>query len=98
MILYNVTINLDWSIHDEWLVWMKEVYIPGMMATGMFSGSQFVRLLHVDETEGPTYAIQYYTHSMDHYNLYMERYSALQGREEASKWGNKLVSFSTIME
>ena len=33
MIIYNVTINIDASIHDEWLAWIKE-HIPQVLATG----------------------------------------------------------------
>ncbi|MEO8448027.1 MAG: DUF4286 family protein, partial [bacterium] len=28
MILYNVTVNVDDSVHDEWLEWMKTIHIP----------------------------------------------------------------------
>ncbi|MGQ3086877.1 DUF4286 family protein, partial [Flavobacterium sp.] len=28
MIIYNVTINIDDSVHDKWLTWMMEKHIP----------------------------------------------------------------------
>jgi hypothetical protein len=37
MIVYNVTINLDHDIHDEWVKWMKEKHLHDVMATGMFT-------------------------------------------------------------
>ena len=36
MVLYNVTINIDYAVHDEWLDWMKNVHIPDVMNTGLF--------------------------------------------------------------
>ncbi|MEO6649229.1 MAG: DUF4286 family protein [Chitinophagaceae bacterium] len=98
MIIYNVTINVDWSIHEEWLQWVKQDQIPGMLATGHFSGSRILRLLQVDELEGPTYAVQYYADTIDDYNLFIESRSAIQSEKEFSKWGDKTVGFSTIME
>ncbi|HEY1022825.1 MAG TPA: DUF4286 family protein, partial [Flavisolibacter sp.] len=59
MIIYNVTIKVDASIADAWLAWLLEEHIPEVMQTGCFSDKKVVRLLEVDESEGPTYAIQY---------------------------------------
>ena len=28
MILYNITVSIDYNVHQEWLIWMKEVHIP----------------------------------------------------------------------
>jgi hypothetical protein len=98
MILYNVTTKVDWYIHKEWLQWMKEDNIPDMMATGFFIDYRMVRLLQVDETDGPTYAVQYTAHSIDQYNMFLENHLDNQYQKESNKWGNKFISFSTIME
>ena len=36
MILYNITVNIDHDIHQEWLVWMKDIHIPDVLSTGLF--------------------------------------------------------------
>ena len=36
MVIYNVTIKIDWSIHEHWLRWVREVHIPDVLATEMF--------------------------------------------------------------
>lgn len=33
MIVYSVTVNIDSSIHEDWLAWMKSKHIPDVMAT-----------------------------------------------------------------
>jgi hypothetical protein len=33
MIVYNVTVNIDGAVEQEWLKWMKEVHIPEVLAT-----------------------------------------------------------------
>ncbi len=45
MIIYNVTININHDVHDNWLDWMRSVHIPDVMATGMFLESKMLRLL-----------------------------------------------------
>lgn len=36
MYIYNVTINIDSDIQQEWLHWMQTEHIPEMLATGSF--------------------------------------------------------------
>ena len=36
MIIYNITIKVDWSIAEEWLKWMQEKHLPEILATGCF--------------------------------------------------------------
>ena len=58
MILYNVTVNIDHDVHDEWLAWMKETHIPDVMNTDCFDESRISRV-HGEEQGGLTYAIAY---------------------------------------
>ncbi len=53
MIIYNVTIKVDKTIAEDWLLWMQKEHIPEVMATGCFYAYKIVRLLEIDESEGP---------------------------------------------
>ena len=61
MLIYNVTVKVNWAIHDAWLIWMQHEHMQDVVATGCFTHSQLIRLLETDEEDGPTYAAQYYT-------------------------------------
>lgn len=98
MILYNVTIKVNWSIHNEWLQWMKEVHMPEMLQTGCFTRHQLLRLLEVDEEEGPTYACQYYAESKTDYNRYIETFSTTMRDKGLKLWGNNFIAFRSIMQ
>ncbi len=98
MFIYNVTIKVDASIHEQWVLWMKEKHIPQVMATGCFVQHQFVRLLEVDETEGPTYAAQYYAESKADYNRYIEVYAPALRQDGANTWGNNFIAFRSLMQ
>ena len=52
MYIYNVTVNVDDSIHDEWLLWIKE-HIPQVLATGKFEKATLTKVL-VEEDMGRT--------------------------------------------
>ena len=98
MLIYNVTTKIDTSIHEEWLQWMKQIHIPAILRTGCFVQSTFLRLLETDETDGPTYAAQYYAHSKADYNRYMELHATTLREQASTAWGNKIISFRSLME
>lgn len=98
MIIYNITIKVDWSIAEDWEDWMKTVYIPEMLATDCFDKHLFVRLLQVDETEGPTYAIQYYAPSLSKYDYYLQHHANSFRKKQTEKCGQKYVDFETLMQ
>lgn len=98
MFIYNVTLKIDHSIHEEWIKWMREEHLPDVMKTGCFEKYQFVKLLDVDESEGPTYAAQYFAISKAQYNRYIDMYAAKLRQDGMNKWGNKFIAFRTLME
>ena len=98
MIIYNVTNKLDRSIVPAWLTWMKEEHIPEIVATGCFISGSILRLMEVDETEGPTYAVQYKAESKEMYNQYIEKFSDDMRKKVMDKWGNKFIAFRSVME
>lgn len=98
MIIYNVTVKPDWSIHEEWLRWMKEEHMQQVIDTGYFSSFKLLRLLEVDETDGPTYAAQYFTHSIEQYHEYIEKHAPRLRDEGLRRWGNKFIAFRSVMQ
>lgn len=97
MILYNVTINIEESIHDEWLKWMKSVHIPDVLATGLFVDNKIFKIIS-DQEEGYTYSIQYFLNSMEDYKKYQKDFAPKLQEEHSAKYRNKFVAFRTIME
>jgi len=98
MIIYNVTIKVEHSIVQDWLAWLKEEHIPDMISTGCFTNATILRLLEVDDTEGPTYAVQYHAASNELYNNYIETFSDEMRKKGADKWGNRFIAFRSVMQ
>lgn len=98
MILYNITIHVNHNIHDAWLQWQLNEHIPEIMATNCFKKHQVLMLLEIDDTEGFTYAIQFYAESKTDYNSYIELYAPLLRKKAADKWGEQFVAFRTLMQ
>lgn len=98
MLIYNITMQAEWSIHEEWLQWIYDVYIPFAINSGCFAKYQLVKLLEVDEAEGPAYALQLYAQSKADYNRYTALYLPQIEQQSFEKWEGSLVSFATLME
>jgi hypothetical protein len=97
MIVYNITVKVDAAIAAQWLQWLHQTHAPEMLATGCFWKYQVLHLLEMDDAEGPTYAIQYYAHTTTDYNRYCSNFAHQLQQEAVKKWGDRFVSFSTLM-
>ncbi len=98
MFIYNVTTKVDPAIHEDWVAWMREIHIPEIMHSGCFTSFQFVKLLELDDSDGPTYAVQYRSDSKAAYNLYLEKFANKLRNDVYVKWGNKVISFRSLMQ
>lgn len=98
MIIYNVTTKLDHSIAAEWLLWIRNEHIPDITGTGCFSHAVVLRLIEVDETEGPTYAVQYHATNKTSYNRYIGEFADEMRKKAMDKWGNRFISFRSVLE
>jgi uncharacterized protein DUF4286 len=97
MVVYNITTKIDPQIEKDWIDWQKNENIPQVLATGIFTEYKFFRLLEEDE-ESPTYVIQYFASSIDHYRKYIDEFATLFSERSFVKWSNRFISFQTVME
>ena len=89
--------NLALVWHDEWIEWLRTTHIPQVIATGCFTESHILRLLEVDETDGPTYAVQYKAINLGHYERYIAQYADTLRQDGINKWGDQFIAFRTLM-
>lgn len=97
MIIYNVTVNVDGTVHEMWLAWMRNTHLPDMMATGHFLDARICRVLSEGDT-GVTYAVQYTCSTMAEYERYITDHSERMRAESEKYYGVKAVAFRTLLE
>jgi hypothetical protein len=98
MFIYNVTVKIHESIHTEWLSWLKEIHVPEVLETGCFTQANIHRLLEVDDSEGPTYAIQYKAESKAAYNQYIDKFAPVLRQKSFDLWGDRFIAFRSLMQ
>ncbi|SMO38673.1 DUF4286 family protein [Solitalea koreensis] len=100
MILYNVTINIEPEVHDEWLHWMRSIHIPDVLKTGLFKSCKICQLLAPvqENEEGMTYSFQYLCDSFNDYLKYEKEFAPTLRDDVNKKYANKIVAFRSILE
>ena len=98
MILYNVTINIHESVHDQWMQWMQEKHINEVLATGKFSAARMVKVLVEEDMGGTTYSIQYTTDSKETLQRYYDEDAPRLREEGLQLFGDKMLAFRTELE
>jgi hypothetical protein len=97
MIILNETIIIDEAIQADWLKWMGSIYIPGIMATGYFSGHRVLTVVN-SPIDGITYCLQFETDSIDKYYEYTQGIGVKIKEAHFKQFENRFVQFETIMQ
>ena len=96
MIIYNVTINIENDVQEEWLKWMREQHVPDVMATGLFTEFKICRLLH-EEEQGTTYSFQYTCAALSAYEKYKAEHAPRLQAEVKKRYEGKFVAFRSLL-
>ena len=97
MIIYNITVNIEDSAHDDWLILIKQ-HIPKVLATGKFDGATFSKVLVEEEMGGQTYSIQYRSYSREALDKYYQEDADTLRQEGLKKFADKMLAFRTELE
>jgi len=98
MYIYNVTTNIEESVHDKWVKWMQETHIPDVLATGKFLNAKMSKVLVEEDMGGITYSVQFTTVDKATLKKYYDE-DASRLREDVQKlFAGKFVSFRTELE
>ncbi|MEM9078548.1 MAG: DUF4286 family protein [Bacteroidota bacterium] len=98
MLIYNVTINIDDSVHDDWLLWMRDKHIPDMLATGKFSHAKMTKILVEEEMGGTSYSVQYTTKDRTTLEAYYKEDAERMRGDGLKRFADKFVAFRTELE
>lgn len=95
MYIYNVTINIDVNLEEQWLDWMQQKHIPAMLETGKFSEAKLSQVMVEEEMGGITYSVQYTTDSKETLDKYYEENAEKMRDEGAQLFKGNFVAFRT---
>lgn len=97
MYIYNVTINIDQTIHAEWLTWI-ELHIPEVLATGHFLSAKMTQVLVDEEMGGVTYSVQYTAKTRENLDNYYKNDAERLREAGMKKFADKMLAFRTELK
>lgn len=97
MLLYNVTYGIDKSIEHEWVLWMKEQYIPAVLKSTLFGEAKIFKVLH-DEEASISYSVQFFAETIEHVLRFMEHIEPELNQELNRRYKDRHVAFRTLLE
>jgi len=98
MIIYNVTTNIEASVHDQWLKWMQTKHIPNVLATKKFISAKLSKVLVDEPLGGFTYSVQYTAKDKTTLALYYKEDAERLRLEFNNLFKDKFVAFRTELE
>lgn len=97
MIIYNVTVNIDTAVAEEWKQWMNEKHIPDVLDTGCFIEARMTRVMG-EEEGGVTFSIQYTCPSKEVLEQYQTEFAPKLQQEHTDRYSGKFGAFRTLLE
>lgn len=98
MLIYNTTYQVEEEQEDNFLIWIKEFYLPEVEKNGLLRAPRLVRVLSHREEGSTCYSLQFEVES----SAILHRWHMGQGvrlSEELLKiFKDKVVGFPTLME
>lgn len=98
MLIYNTSFHVEDKVHDNFLIWLKECYIPQAGESGVLRLPRLLRLLSHQEEGSTSYSLQWEVeNSGELHKWHLQQGAGLQ--DELSKiFGHDVVAFPTLME
>jgi len=98
MIIFNTTFHVEDDINDDYIRFMKEVYIPEAAQSGFMHQPRFARIHAQHEESGTSYSLQFMVKNMDTLNHWFSTQGQQLQTLLSSRFGNKAAGFVTLLE
>lgn len=96
-LVYNITIAVSEDVREEWLDWMRDVQIPKVLETGLFTSGRLMRV-HAFERDALTYSVQYLSESRENYEQYQREFAPAIDARHQKRFGESATIFATVLE
>ena len=98
MIIFNTTFHVEDEVCNDYIRFIKDVYIIKAANSGFLHEPRFARIHAQHEESGTSYSLQFKVKNVDTLNhWYATEGEALQ-KELTSLFGNKALGFVTLLE
>ncbi|MGY6563065.1 MAG: DUF4286 family protein [Luteibaculaceae bacterium] len=97
MIIYNVTVSIDYTSEQDWTNWMRTKHIPDVLATGCFLEARFCKI-NGEEQGGASYATTYLVEDKETLERYFSQFAPKLQADTKALFEGKFVAFRTTLD
>lgn len=97
MILFNITVLTDESIHEELKSWILEDFIPAVTKDEVFISQSLLKILN-SPNEGVTYSLQFVAENEDIINQFRTSRLPTLHSKAHKEYANKVYLVESVME
>src|SRR5690606_29530498 len=97
MILFNITVLTDESIHEELKSWILNDFIPAVTKDEIFISQSLLKILN-SPNEGVTYSLQFIAENEDIINRFRTSQLPTLHNKTQQEYVNKVYLVESIME
>lgn len=98
MIIYNTTFSVPSELHDEFLIFIREEYVPEAMKSGIVQEPRLSRIYSNNEEEGMSYALEFLAASIDN----LEKWNLETGKKLyfllMKRFRQNILGFATVLK
>ncbi|PXV62662.1 uncharacterized protein DUF4286 [Dysgonomonas alginatilytica] len=98
MLIFNTTLHIEDTVHDECLIFLKTFYIPKALESGLLSQPSLAKIERQHEESGVSYAMQFKTEDIDILNKWAGETGEGLSAELNKRFGTTVGGFVTLLE
>lgn len=98
MILINTTFCVEPSVSDAWRNWIFDTYIPSAESAGYGFRNPLVLRILAQNDGAESFAVQLQACDLVAAQMWIDREQQRLLADAYSAWGDKVLSFTTLME
>lgn len=98
MIIYNTTFLVMDQVRDDFLAWIRTVYVPRATQTRQLVAPMFARVMGSAEDGAESYALQFRAHSAESLQEWKDSIGTALVSDMTRRFGSNVMGFSTMMD
>lgn len=98
MITYNTTFMMHPTTEGEFIAFMREVYVPGILAEGVLRSPRLKRIeQHNEDDDALSFALSFEVETAEQLSQYLSTSAHRMPTLLVERFGERVVGFTTLM-
>ncbi|WP_298647311.1 DUF4286 family protein [uncultured Proteiniphilum sp.] len=98
MIVFNTTFHVEEEIHEEFIEYMLQRFIPMSIQSGLLSSPRLSRIFGKEEEEGLSFAMEFLVSDLAALERWNSEESGAIYAPLLERFKEKMAGFSTVMQ